>query len=92
MAKKGKTGVLGFLAFGAMILNAIAWLLRTLDITGDVTVVVDGLASISLVIVALVVAYDFAKRQTSIWRIIYWILAILTVCAILFGVGANFVN
>lgn len=92
MAKKGKTGVLGFLAFGAMILNAVAWLLRALDITGDVTVVVDGLASISLVIVALVVAYDFAKRQTSVWRIIYWILAILTVCAILFGVGANFVN
>lgn len=91
MAKKGKTGFLGMFAFGAMLFNAVAWILSCCNLNGKVTSVLQGIASILLIIVALVVAYDFANKQKKVWRIIYWVLAILTICAVLFGVGYNFV-
>lgn len=89
MAKKGKTGFLGMFAFVAMLFNAVAWILSCCGLSGQVTSVLQGIASILLIIVALVVAYDFANKQKKVWRIIFWVLAILTICAVLFGVGHN---
>lgn len=90
--RKGKTGLLGMIAFGAMILNAVSWICRSCGLEGKPISIIDAVASLSLVIVALVVAFDFADKQTKTWRIIYWVLAILTIGAILFGVGINFVK
>lgn len=50
------------------------------------------ISSLVLTIVALIVAHDYASRQTMFWRVLYWVIAILTICAILFDVGKNFVT
>ena len=101
MAKKGSTGATGMFAFGAILLNVIAWGISlicdafeiTLAINGrSVPALLTGIASLVLLLVVLVVAYDFAKRQSKGWRIFYWVVAIISLLAIFFGVGVNFVG
>lgn len=102
MAKKGRTGYLGMFAFIAILLNAIAWIFSViLNAIGTKIIVLNqpiqniltGIAGLLLLIVALFSAYDFAERQTKGWRIIFWILAIISVLAIFFGLGLpNFVK
>ncbi len=91
MAKKGSTGLLGMVAFIAIILNAVAWLLVSLDLGGNISAIMTAVASIALLLVVLYVAYDFAKKQTQLWRIIFYVLAILSIAAVLFGTGRSFV-
>ncbi len=102
MARKGRTGYLGMLAFGAMLLNAIAWLLKVIFDACKLNVTVagqplqnifTGIASIFLLIVVIFVAFDFANKQTKGWRILFWILAIVSLLSIFFGLGLpNFVK
>lgn len=101
MAKTGKTGTIGLFAFGAILLNVIAWAITiicdafkiTFAINGhSVPGLLTGIASIVLLFVVLIVAYDFAGKQSKGWRIFYWVIAILSVLAIFFGVGYNFVR
>lgn len=90
MAKKGRTGYLGMFAFIAMILNAIAWILQIAKLDGKISSILLAVGSLMLTIVCIFVAHDFAERQSQVWKIIFWILAILSLLAILFGVGHNF--
>lgn len=100
MAKKGKTGNLGFFAFLAVCLNALAWVLKAIDsqwhikflvINGKSIIdIITGISALILLLVVIFVAHDFAERQSTIWRVLFWIFAILAGCAILFGSGANF--
>lgn len=101
MAKTGKTGGLGFGAYLALVLNAVAWLLKVICDQFKINWTINGykiptlltdISSLVLTIVALIVAHDYASRQTMFWRVLYWIIAILTICAILFVVGKNFVT
>ncbi len=102
MARKGRTGYLGMFAFVAMLLNAIAWIIKIiLDATNSSVVVMGqplqnvftAVASILLLIVALFAAYDYAQRQTKGWRIVFWVLAIISLLSIFFGVGLpNFIG
>lgn len=102
MAKKGKTGYLGMIAFGAMLINAIAWLLKIIFEALNTQIIVagqplqnllTGISSLLLLIVAIVVAYDFAERQTKGWRIVFWVLTIISLLAIFFGLGLpNFIK
>lgn len=101
MAKKGSTGSIGMFAFGAILLNVIAWLISVICSAANITLAINGrsipslltgISSIILLLVVLVVAYDFAKRQTKGWRIFYWVVAIVSLLAIFFGVGINFVK
>ena len=98
MAKTGKTGGLGFGAYLALVLNAVAWVICeqfniNWTINGyKIPTLLTDISSLVLTIVALIVAHDYASRQTMFWRVLYWIIAILTICAILFGVGKNFVT
>ena len=97
MARKGRTGYLGMFAFAAMLLNAIAWIIKivldALKVNNSVGGILTGIASILLLIVVLVSAYDFAKRQTKGWRIVFWILAIVSLLSIFLGLGLpNFMN
>lgn len=96
MSRKGRTGYLGMFAFAAMLLNAIAWIIKIiLDATSSSVVVfgmplqnlLTSIASILLLIVALFAAYDFASRQTQGWRILFWILAIVSLLSIFLGLG-----
>ncbi|MDE7162168.1 MAG: hypothetical protein K2N65_05355 [Anaeroplasmataceae bacterium] len=91
MSRKGRTGYLGMFAFAAMILNAIAWIVKiildALKISNNIGGILTGVASILLLIVALVSAYDYASRQTKTWRILFWILAIVSLLSIFFGLG-----
>lgn len=91
MARKGRTGYLGMFAFAAMLLNAIAWIIKivldALKVNNSVGGILTGVASILLLIVVLVSAYDFARRQTKGWRIVFWILAIVSLLSIFLGLG-----
>lgn len=101
MAKKGKTGSLGLWAFVAIVLNAVAWLLQVLETAFNLHMAINGhsiptiltaVASLALSIIVLLVAHDFAERQSLLWRVLYWVLAIATILAILFGIGHNFIK
>lgn len=92
MAKTGKTGILGLFAFLSIVINAVVWICDCFNLTGQIFSIAKSVASLLLVVVTLTVAYDFVKRQSTFWRVVYWILAIATICAILFGVGQNFVK
>lgn len=91
MSRKGRTGYLGMFAFAAMILNAIAWIVKiildALKVNNSVGGILTGVASVLLLIVALVSAYDYASRQTKVWRILFWVLAIISLLSIFFGLG-----
>lgn len=93
---KGKTGLLGLCAFVAMVLNFINWCIQVINNMGWVTIggsllgIMSAVASLLLTGVVLVVAYDFASRQTKGWKILYWVLAIITILSILVGLGSNF--
>lgn len=95
-APQGKTQTLGFFAYAALIFNAIALLLSMIlgffDTTKQIASVLSSLASIILTVLVLYIAYGYAKRLTKTWRIIYWILAIVSILSILVGVGYNFAN
>ncbi len=101
MAKKGKTGAMGLFAFVAIVLNAIAWAISVICDAFKITLAVNGhsvpglltgIASIILLFVVLIVAYDFASKQSKGWRIFYWVVAIVSLLAVFFGVGYNFVR
>ena len=91
MSRKGRTGYLGMFAFAAMILNAVAWIIKivldALKVNDSVGGILTGVASILLLIVALVSAYDYASRQTKGWRILFWVLAIISLLSIFLGLG-----
>lgn len=97
MSRKGRTGYLGMFAFVAIVLNAIAWIIQiiltALRVDNSIGGILTGVASVLLLIVVLVSAYDFASRQTKFWRIVFWILAIISLLAIFLGVGLpNFIK
>ena len=98
MAKQGKTGGLGMVAFIAIIVNAVCWLVIVLNnalnlgMNNRIPNVLSALASLALLIVVAIVAYDFAKHQDKGWRIVYWVIVIISLCAVLFGVGVNFIK
>ncbi|MDE7100361.1 MAG: hypothetical protein K2O05_00730, partial [Anaeroplasmataceae bacterium] len=55
--------------------------------------IITWIASILLLIVALFSAYDYASKQTKFWRILFWVLAIISVLAIFFGLSLpNFIK
>lgn len=94
----GKT-TLGLFAFIAVILNAIAWAISiifnafkiNLTINGkSITGLLTGIASLLLLIVVLFVGWSYAKKCTKGWKTFYLVLAIISVLAVLFGVGVNF--
>lgn len=102
MAKRGRTGYLGMFAFIAIVLNAVAWLLKIIFDWANISVniggqplqnIFTGIASVLLLIVALFSAYDYASKQSKGWRILFWVLAIVSVLAIVFGLGLpNFIK
>ena len=98
MAKQGRTGGLGMVAFIAIVVNAVCWLVIVLNnalklgLPNRIPNVLSALASLALLIVVAIVAYDFAKHQSKGWRITYWVIVIISLCAVLFGVGVNFIR
>ena len=96
MAKTGKTGIFGLLAFAAIILNAVAWvvtvILNALKLNSTIGGILTGVASLFLLVVTIYVSYDFAKRQKKVWRIIWWVLVIVSILAVVCGVGVNVLN
>ncbi len=97
MAKTGRTGIFGLLGFAAIILNAVAWLLKILadylwDAFAPFANLCVGIASLFLLVVAIWVSYDFAKHQTKVWRIIWWVLVIVSLLSVFFGIGTNFIH
>ncbi len=97
-SKSSRDQILGLLAFIAMFINFIYWIICIINNQGWITIggrlisVMQFVATILLTVVVLVIAYDWAKRQKKTWYIIYWIFAIITILAILVGFGTNLAN
>lgn len=98
-AKQGKTGVLGLVAFAAICLNALAWLLSCIFEWANISInignaslqsLLTAIANLMLLFVTIFVAHDFASKQSKTWRIIFWVLAISSLLAVFIGVGVNF--
>ncbi len=94
-AKKGKTGALGMIAFIAVIIVALAYVWLGIENATNLHASINGrsipgilqwIGSILGVIVMVWASYDFACRQEKVWRIIWWILAILAILSVL-GIG-----
>ncbi|MDE7106467.1 MAG: hypothetical protein K2O22_04810 [Anaeroplasmataceae bacterium] len=97
MAKTGRTGIFGLLAYAAIILNALAWVLKILadylwDAFRPFANLFVGVASLFLLAVAIYVSYDFAKHQKKCWRILWWVLVIISLVSVFFGIGTNFIK
>lgn len=91
---EGKTATMGFFAFVALIFNALAWLIGTVlgwfESTARIGSMLSYLASLILTVLVVYVAHGYAKRLTKTWRIIYWVIAIVSILSILVGFGYNF--
>ena len=95
-ARTGKTGGLGMLAFIAIIIMAVAYIWLGIEkgfnigpvlINGrSITGILQWVASSLGVVVMVWASYDFASRQTKVWRIIWWVLAVLAILAVI-GLG-----
>ena len=98
MASKKNSNVLGLLAFIAMFINFIYWLIQIINQQGWITIngrlidVAQFIATVLLTIVVLVVSYDWAKKQKQVWFILWIIFAVITVLAICTGFGSNLAN
>ncbi|MCR5786277.1 MAG: hypothetical protein K6G28_01060 [Acholeplasmatales bacterium] len=95
--KTGKTGNVGFFAFVAVIFVAVAYLFRGMQAAfnewgwntswmGNVPGVLTWIAEIIMTLIIVYCSYDFAMRQSKPWRVIWWILAIIAICAVV-GIG-----
>ncbi len=96
--KSSRDQILGLLAFIAMFLNFIYWIICIINNQGWITIggrlisVMQFIATILLTVVVLVVAYQWAKKQQKTWYVLYWVFAIISVLAILVGFGTNLAN
>ena len=98
MASKKNSSLLGLIAFIAMFINLIYWLICIINKQGWITIggriidIAQFIATIFLTIVVLVVSYDWAKGQKKIWFYFWIAFAVITVLAICIGFGSNLAN
>ena len=98
MASKKNSSLLGLIAFIAMFINFIYWLICIINkqewvtIGGRIIDIAQFIATIFLTIVVLVVSYDWAKGQKKIWFYFWIAFAVITVLAICIGFGSNLAN
>ena len=95
-AKKGRTGSLGMVAFIAVILTAVAFILIGLEAAfhawgwsislGRIPGIIRWVAEIMMTIVIIWASYDFAEHQSKFWRVVWWILAIIAILSVV-GLG-----
>jgi hypothetical protein len=97
-SKKSNATTLGLLAFVAMFINFVYWIICIINNQGWITIggrFIDVMLFIStclLTAVVLIVAYGWAKGQSKVWYIFYWVFAIITILAICVGFGTNLAN
>lgn len=98
MASKKNSSLLGLIAFIAMFINFIYWIICIINDKGWITIggriidIAHFIANIFLTIVVLVVSYDWAKGQKKIWFYFWIAFAVITVLAICIGFGSNLAN
>ena len=76
------SNVLGLLAFLAIIVKALAYILSFLKIELGILVFA---ADLILTAVALIVAWSFAKTCNKNWRIVYFVILALVVVGFVLG-------
>lgn len=94
--KTGRSGALGMIAFIAVILVAIAYIFVGLQAAfyawgwsvsfGKIPSILQWISSLMLTGIVVYLSYDFAMKQTKVWRVIWWVLAIIAILAVL-GLG-----
>lgn len=85
MAKKSaatsKNKILGFIAFVVLFISCVCKILSAFNISiGILTIISD----VCLLIVVIWTAYNFAKTCNKTWRIIFYVLAILSIVSLVF--------
>lgn len=98
MATKKNSNLLGLLAFIAMFINFIYWIICIINNQGWITIggriidLAEFIAIILLTIVVLFVSYDWAKGQKKVWFYFWIAFAVISVLAICIGFGTNLAN
>ena len=98
MSSKKNNNLLGLIAFIAMFINFVYWVIQIINkqdlvtINGRLISIAQFVATILLTIVVLVVSYSWAKGQKKAWFICWVVFAIITILAILVGFGSNLAN
>lgn len=80
MAKKNLNSneFLGFGAFAALIIKAACLILAYFEVSLGIFATI---ADIVISVVVLVVAWQFAKKCSKVWKIVYLVIAALTILA-----------
>ena len=80
--KNSNTNILGLLAFFAIIIKALAYLLTYFN--GNLGILTFA-ADIIISAVALIVAWKYAKNCKKFWRLVYLVVLILVIVGFVFG-------
>ncbi|MFA5543711.1 MAG: hypothetical protein WDA47_08020 [Bacilli bacterium] len=72
----------GMLAFGVLLINTIVYILGLFNIGGTILPLV---SQILLIIVVLGAAWDYVRKLSQTWKVIYYIIAILVIVSFILG-------
>ena len=85
MGKDSKNNPLGLLAFGAILISAAISVILLLNKFAGLNIptgVLQTISTIFLLIVVYVTAWSYARTLHTFWKIIYWVMLILTIAGI----------
>ena len=84
---KDRNKILGILAFLALFLAGIMKILNATNLNlGSIGVILQMVGELSLVLTVVIAAHPFAKgTKSSVWYVIYWVLAIIAVVGVVYG-------
>lgn len=82
--KNTKNSILGLLAFIAIIIKSVGFILNKF---GGNLGIISYIGDIILTIVALIVAWGFAKNCSKFFKIVYIVILILVIVSFILGVG-----
>lgn len=81
-SKYSKNDLTKLLAFCALILSAVIWILLAINIKPNYLIFIKDAI---LLLAISIPAYAFAKSLGKTWKIIFWIIFIVFVVALIFG-------
>lgn len=89
MAKKTTTKyqITAIAAFVALFLSAIIWLLNGVNALGSAAGVLNLIKDICLLAAVALASHNFAKGLGKVWYIIYWIVVVIAILGLIFGVA-----
>lgn len=84
------TNIIYAMAFVAVILSALAWLIASIlsifNVSSKISSILNMVAMIILFIWALFTSYNFARRRSAWVKVVYWISVVIVVAGVILGI------